>query len=661
MRKLDALETLAQLAVARTTDGDRALSDATRIVGAVIGSDDVRLFAGDAVTYEGYPRRERENFFGLSTEGLLSASQELRELGRAAVFTISADKRAHHLVPAGRRHAGSHVAFTLWTGQAYVGMVVAHGPWSAATARRAARFLEAAGPALASMLEVVADADRTERLQQQMNALADVAGVFTRAQSMREVIEEIVSAINSATGLLCSLDLLDKRGRISMRSTAASRFTGTPLHEAYLHLVKAPDPVRRMIIADPRPVVLPDLQNDPRISDEAREFYRRSSLVSAITLPLLFQDEVVGLLRAASLKPMPFDPPSIELLRNLALQAAVVVKGVQLWREVQRSRKKLQSRNKELINEIAERERAEEALRRSEETFRDLVENISEVICTMDKEGRVTYVSPVVEQVAGYAPAEVVGRPITDFVHADDLPAGESFQTAVARILERGEFRILTKSGETRWLSISTRPIPDDDRVVGVRAVMADITERKQAEEQVKYQAYHDALTGLPNRRLLVDRLAMSLAQRRRDGHPLAVMFLDLDHFKLVNDGGGHAVGDELLQRVAERLTNTTREGDTVARMGGDEFMILLPEVAGVKGTCQIADRILKRFRLPWTLTEHEFKMTASIGIAMYPEHGEDSQTLLKNADTAMYRAKDQGRDNYKVFATTTKVAPGRR
>ena len=659
MRKLDALEALARLAVARTTEGDGALSEATRIVGAAIGSDDVRLITGDGVSYDSYPRRDGEDFFGLSPEGMLTTEQECRRVGRAAVFTVGGDGQSHQLAPADGRHAGTYVALTLCAGQTDAGIVIAHGPWRAAPARPAGQFLEAAGPALAIMLEIVADAERTERLQHQMNALADVSQVFARAQSMREVLEHIVSAINSATGFLCSLDLLDRRGRMALRSTAASRFTGTPLYEAWLALIRAPDPIRKMIVKTRQPVVLPDLQNDPRISEEAREFYRRASLVSAATFPLLFQDEVVGLLRAASLKPTSYEPPTFELLQNLSLQAAVVVKGAQLWREVQRSRKKLQSRNQELLDEISERERAEEALRLSEEMFRDLVENISEVICTLVEDGRVTYVSPVVEQITGYSPAEVVGRPIVDFIHPDDVPLFESLQTTVSGILERGEFRILTKSGETRWVSISSRPIPDGDRVVGLRAVIADITDRKQAEDKVKYQAYHDALTGLPNRRLLMDRFAMALAQRRRDHHPLAVMFLDLDRFKLVNDTGGHAVGDKLLQRVAERLTKTTREGDTVSRMGGDEFIVLLPEVAGVKDTCEIAERILERFRPPWVLAGHQFNVTASIGIAMYPQHGEDPETLLRNADTATYHAKNQGRDSFELFASAMNVDVG--
>jgi PAS domain-containing protein len=416
MRKLDALEALGRLAVAAPTDRDGALSEATRIVAAVTGSDDVRLFAGDGVSYEGYPRRDGEDFFGLSPEGMLSASQELRRLVRTAVFTVGRDRRPHHLAPADGRHTGTYVAFTLWTGQTYAGLVVARGPWRAAVARRTGRFLEAAGPALASMLELVADAERTERLQQQMNVLADVARVFTRAKSIREVLESIVSAINSATGFLSNLDLLDRRGRIVMRSTAASRFTGTPLYAAWLALIRAPDPVREMIVENHQLVVLSDLQNDPRISEEAREFYRRASLVSAATFPLLFQDEVVGLLRVASLKPTSFDSRTVDLLRNLALQAAVVVKGVQLWEELQRS----------------------------EEKFRDLVENISEVICMLDEDGRVTYVSPVVEQIAGYSPAQIVGRSIADFIHPDDFPAIKNFQTMVSGIVEPSEGRIFT-------------------------------------------------------------------------------------------------------------------------------------------------------------------------------------------------------------------------
>lgn len=339
MRKLDALEALARLTVAGTRDRVGALSDAAGIVGAVIGSDDVRLFAGDGVTYDAYPPREDEDFFGLSPAGLLAASAELRKLAGPGVYTIGDNGLAQDITPADGHHTGSHLAFALWSGDTYVGTIVARGPWTAVAARRAGRFLEPAAPALAIMLEHVVDPERPQRVQEQMSLLANVSRVFTRAENMRDVLEDVVGAVNSATGFLSSIDVLDSHGRITMRSAAASRYTGTPLHERWGKMTRAPDRIGEMILKDHRPVLLPDLRNDPRLSEEAREFYRAASIVSGATFPLILQDEVVGLLRVGSLRPTTFAPQVVGVLQDLAVQAAVMVKGVQLWEELQRSRK----------------------------------------------------------------------------------------------------------------------------------------------------------------------------------------------------------------------------------------------------------------------------------------------------------------------------------
>ena len=305
-----------------------------------------------------------------------------------------------------------------------------------------------------------------------------------------------------------------------------------------------------------------------------------------------------------------------------------------------------------VATDVTERRRAEEALRESEAKHRDLVENINEVIYSLDEKGQITYVSPVAEQLGGYTQSETIGHSFMEFVHPDDLPnLIESYQRTISGNLEPSEYRVVTKSGEIRWVRTSSRPVYDGDRIIGLRAVLMDITDRKQAENQVKYLAYHDGLTGLPNRTLLSDRLAMALAQRRRDGQSLAVIFLDLDRFKLINDTVGHAAGDEALQRIAERLTSAVREGDTVARLGGDEFTVLLPAVTGVVDACEVAERILERLTKPLALAAHEFHVSASIGVALYPTDGDDAESLLRNADTAMYWAKDEGKNRFQLFA----------
>jgi len=185
-----------------------------------------------------------------------------------------------------------------------------------------------------------------------------------------------------------------------------------------------------------------------------------------------------------------------------------------------------------------------------------------------------------------------------------------------------------------------------------VRAVRYAI-ERKRAEETIRQLAYHDSLTGLPNRRLFNDRLNLEMAHANRNQQKLAVMLLDLDDFKDVNDTLGHSVGDQLLQAVAQRLRSLLRQSDTVARMGGDEFMLILPEIAEEEGATKVATKVLAAFRKPFVFDGHEIRITTSMGIALYPDDGEDSDTLMKNVDIAMYRAKDRGRDNVQRYAGT--------
>ena len=213
--------------------------------------------------------------------------------------------------------------------------------------------------------------------------------------------------------------------------------------------------------------------------------------------------------------------------------------------------------------------------------------------------------------------------------------------------LTNTELRLRRRDGSTVWVLENVSLLNGDT----LEGTIIDITDRKHAQEQMEYQAYHDSLTGLPNRLLFRDRITVALAHAKRSGRGAAVMFLDLDQFKLVNDTLGHTVGDRLLQAIGSRLVHCVRAEDTVARMGGDEFTILLADLGDRRGASPVAQKVLEAVRHAVQVDQHELYVTTSIGIAIFPDDGADAETLLKNADRAMYRAKDLGRDNFQ-FAT---------
>jgi diguanylate cyclase (GGDEF)-like protein len=216
------------------------------------------------------------------------------------------------------------------------------------------------------------------------------------------------------------------------------------------------------------------------------------------------------------------------------------------------------------------------------------------------------------------------------------------------------EHRIIHKDGRMRW--IKNTPVPRIDQqghLIAYDGLVSDITDRKQAEQKLTHIAYYDALTNLPNRELFRDRLRQAIIQARRHKRMFAVMILDLDRFKGINDTLGHKIGDSLLQYVSERLVNSIREGDTVARLGGDEFIILFPDIAQARDASFVAQKIHNTLLKGFLLDSQELFITASIGISLYPSDGTDVDTLIKNADVAMYQAKAQGRNNYQFYTPT--------
>jgi diguanylate cyclase (GGDEF)-like protein/PAS domain S-box-containing protein len=273
----------------------------------------------------------------------------------------------------------------------------------------------------------------------------------------------------------------------------------------------------------------------------------------------------------------------------------------------------------------------EKKLRDSEERYRSLVENISEIIYSLDENAVVTYIGSNVDWFSGYSPSEFIGKRFTEFVYEEDLPGRiKKFQEIMSGSDEATEYRFLIRAGEVRWVRTAACPILKGNRVVGVRGALIDITDRKQAEEELVHMATHDQLTGLFNRVLFSDRLALGLVHAQHNQKRLAVMLLDLDQFKEANDTFGHSFGDRLLQAVGKRLTGLLRKGDTIARMRGDEFLLLLAEVVHVEDVTKIARKVLDAIREPLVVNNHKLHITTSLGIAIYPNDGEDADTLIK-------------------------------
>ncbi len=226
----------------------------------------------------------------------------------------------------------------------------------------------------------------------------------------------------------------------------------------------------------------------------------------------------------------------------------------------------------------------------------------------------------------------------------------------------RIEMRVLWPDGGTHWIASQGQIIRNPEgRALTLIGVAMNITERKLAEQRIEHMAQHDSLTGLPNRVLLKDRISQAVLHANRGRTPVAVLFIDLDRFKNINDSLGHEAGDRLLQTVAKRIRTCLREGDTVSRLGGDEFVIVLPEIHGAHDVSIVAAKVLETLSQPYHLHDHDLHVSASIGVAIFPEDGEDAETLMRNADAAMYHAKDSGRANYQFFTEQMNVASKRR
>lgn len=314
-------------------------------------------------------------------------------------------------------------------------------------------------------------------------------------------------------------------------------------------------------------------------------------------------------------------------------------------------------------------------LEASEHRYRFIVNNSPDIIYMLDHKGKFVFVNDPVKTILGYEIDEMLGKHYSEFVHRDDLEKARYVfdeRRTGSRASHNIEFRLLCKGSSLPYRYFESRSIhielsamgmyadpPSDQResFVGTYGVVRDISERKRAEELINFQLYHDLLTKLPNRALFRDRLNLAISHAKRSKSKLAVMFLDMDRFKVINDSLGHLAGDQLLQTIAQRLNSCLRDGDTLARVGGDEFNLLVPGISGREDAAMIARKIIDRLKEPVILDGYEVFVSFSIGIAMYPQDGQTIDVLVKNSDMAMYHIKTHGKNGYEFFADNMKAA----
>lgn len=300
---------------------------------------------------------------------------------------------------------------------------------------------------------------------------------------------------------------------------------------------------------------------------------------------------------------------------------------------------------------ISLRKAAEQSLRMAAEVF----ENCREGILITDQEQRIISVNKAFTGITGFTADDTMGKtPQMLSSGINDQPFyKQRWEEILANDHWEGEILDRRRNGETyfAWQSI-TAVRDNDNKISHYFSMLSDITERKEAEARTRFLAEHDFLTSLPSRHLLNGRLAQAMATARRQGSQLAILFVDLDRFKRINDLLGHDTGDKLLQMVAERLTGNVRKIDTVSRLGGDEFVIMLADIDSASRVAHITDNLLKAITAPYEINGHELSVTASIGISIFPDDGGDIERLIKNADMAMYHAKENGRNSYQFFST---------
>ncbi len=309
-----------------------------------------------------------------------------------------------------------------------------------------------------------------------------------------------------------------------------------------------------------------------------------------------------------------------------------------------------------IARDITERIWASHRLKESEQRYKSLFEYNPDAVFSLDLEGQCISANPAVKRLTGYDPETFTHKNLLPYIvqKNEQKMAFIYYRKVLAGNPQYFEITINHKNGKTVQLSVVGFPAKVDDQIVGTYFIAKDVTDAKEAARTIHHMAYHDDLTQLPNRRMVQDYLKRILSEADHNNHRAAVLFLDLDRFKFINDSLGHAAGDRVLRIVAQRLRNTIEDNKSlsgiVGRLGGDEFVVVIPNFSHHHEVITLANEIASKLRNPFTLGSNEFQVTTSIGIALYPQHGNNVETIMKHADAAMYQAKESGKNNFQFY-----------
>jgi len=477
---------------------------------------------------------------------------------------------------------------------------------------------------------------RIQRLNSLYNALSQTNATIVRVSDRNELFPAICRIAVEQGGLTTAwIGMVDPA---TGEGYVAASAGANPDYVAATRPALSPAPPTNngpsgTAMRENRPVICNDIAvevaREPWCSRALANGYR-----AAASLPLRCGGRVVGVLALLSTEIGYFDEDMVRLLQEMAGDISFALDGFE-WDEQHR--------------------RAQQALEESDEKFHQLAHNIPQVFWITDiAQRRLIYVSPACEAITGRTVAQLQAKPRSwiDVVHEHDREQVKNARRTRAPLGTYDmEYRVVHSDGSVRWIHDRAFPVCNrEGEPYRIAGIAEDVTERRQAEERLLQLAHYDNLTSLPNRVLFRDRLEQAVTQARRNGWTSALLIIDLDRFKYVNDTLGHTLGDGLLQQVSERLTGCVRSGDTVGRLGGDEFAVVLSKVSAPQDAGKVAQKILHALKQAFQLDGNEVFVTGSVGIALYPSDGEDIDLLTRNADAAMYSAKGLGRNNYQYY-----------